>query len=61
MTKEKALITALKIIDTCNNHINNCLECPFNFKGCIVTEGNDIPIDWKAANIVELINKEDEG
>ncbi len=57
MTREKALILALKIVDTCKNYGNQdrCKQCPFNIKGCIVTDGNNIPADWKASEIVTAL------
>lgn len=57
MTKEKALILALKIVDTCRKYGNEdrCTQCPFNVKGCIATDGNNIPTDWKAAELIKSI------
>ena len=57
MTREKALILALKIVDTCKNYGNQdrCKQCPFNIKGCIVIDGNNIPADWKASEIVTAL------
>ena len=57
MTREKALILALKVVDTCKNYGNQdrCKQCPFNIKGCIVTDGNNIPTDWKASEIVTAL------
>lgn len=57
MTREKALILALKIINTCKRYGNQdrCRQCPFNFKGCIVTDGNNIPTDWRVGEVVETI------
>lgn len=57
MTREKALIMALKIVNTCKKYGNQdrCKQCPFNIKNCIVTDGNNIPADWKVAEIVTTI------
>ncbi len=57
MTREKALIMALKISDTCRRYGNEerCTQCPFNIKGCIVTDGNNIPTDWKAGELIKSI------
>jgi hypothetical protein len=57
MTKEKALITALKIIDTCKSYGNEdrCTQCPFNINGCIISGGDEIPAEWKAASFVDII------
>lgn len=54
MTREKALMMALKIIDICKTYGNEdrCKQCPFNIKGCILTDGNNIPSDWRAAEII---------
>ena len=62
MTKEKALIMALKIIETCRQYGNEgrCLDCPFSYRGdCLVSPGNCIPTEWP---IVEnlLYNRKDE-
>ena len=57
MNKERALITALEIIDTCRTYGNEerCLQCPFNIGGCIVTDGENSPIDWIAGDAIELL------
>lgn len=57
MTREKALILALTIVDICRTHGNEerCNQCPFNIKGCIVTDGNNIPTDWKASELIKSI------
>lgn len=57
MTREKALILALKIVDVCKTYggEDRCLQCPFNVKGCIVTDGNNIPTDWKASELIKSI------
>lgn len=57
MNKERALITALEIIDTCRTYGNEerCIQCPFNMAGdCILTDGNNIPTDWIAARSVDF-------
>lgn len=58
MSKEKALIMALKIVDTCRKYGNEdrCTQCPFNINGCILSEG-DIPAEWKASTIVNIIER----
>lgn len=60
MNREKALIMALKIASTCKKYGNQdrCTQCPFNIKGCIVTDGNNIPANWKAAEIITRIEVE---
>lgn len=57
MTKEKALIMALKIVDICRTYGNEerCLDCPFNIKGCMVTDGNNIPTDWRSSELIKSI------
>ena len=57
MTKEKALIMALKIVDICRKYGNEdrCLDCPFNVKGCMVTDGNNIPTDWRSSELIKSI------
>ena len=59
MTRERALINALEIIETCKTHGNEdrCRQCPYNIKGCMVTDGNNVPTDWKAAHIVEIVER----
>lgn len=54
MTKEKALILALKIIDTCKTYGNEdrCTQCPFNISGCIASDGNNIPSEWRATEFL---------
>ena len=57
MTKEKALLMALEIVDHCKTNEDQCLQCPFNFHGCIVGTGNDTPAYWHAREVVnEAIN-----
>ena len=57
MTKEKALIMALKIVDACKTYGNEdrCLQCPFNTNGCIVSDGNAIPTDWRVGKLMRSI------
>lgn len=52
---------ALKIIDICKTYGNEdrCKQCPFNIKGCILTDGNNIPSDWKAAEIITAIEQKE--
>lgn len=61
MTKEKALIMALKIVDTCKTYGNEdrCLQCPFNINGCIVSDGNAIPTDWRVGKLMRSIEIKD--
>jgi hypothetical protein len=61
MTKEKALIMALKIVDNCKTYGNEdrCKQCPFNTKGCIVTDGNNIPTDWRVGELMRSIEMPD--
>lgn len=60
MTREKALMMALKIVNICKKQGNEdrCRQCPFNIKGCIVTDGNNIPSDWRAGEIITDIETE---
>lgn len=62
MTRERALINALEIIDTCRAYGNEdrCKQCPYNVKGCIVTDGNNIPTDWRASDIIEIMEPKGE-
>ena len=55
MTKEKAVILALKIANMCKKYGNDdrCKQCPFNINGCIVTDGNNIPDDWRVSNLID--------
>lgn len=58
MTKEKALIMALKIVDTCRRYggEDRCVQCPFNLKGCIVSDGDGVlPTDWRTSAAVMKI------
>lgn len=59
MTRERALINALEIIETCRIYGDEtrCGQCPYNINGCIVTDGNNIPTEWKAANIIEIMER----
>lgn len=60
MSKEKALILALKIVDTCRKYGNEdrCTQCPFNIKGCILTNG-EIPAEWRVGNFINIIGNEE--
>ena len=60
MTREKALMMALKIIDTCKRYANEdrCTQCPFNIKGCIITDGNNVPADWAAGEVITMLEIE---
>lgn len=55
MTREKALIMTLKIIDTCKKYGNEerCTQCPFSIGGCIVTDGNTVPSEWRTSELVQ--------
>lgn len=57
MTREKALIMALTIVDICKTYGNEdrCRQCPFNIKGCIVTDGNNIPTDWRTSDVITAL------
>lgn len=54
ITREKAVILALKVVDTCKTfgNLDRCLDCPFNFNGCIATDGNNVPSDWRVGDIL---------
>lgn len=58
MTREKALMLALKIVDVCKtyNGQDRCRQCPFNVNGCFVTDGNNVPSAWRAAELIEKIS-----
>lgn len=65
MTKEKALVMALRIVEICQEYgaSNSCRQCPFNIGGCIVTDGNNTPEEWYASELITqmvLRHKEDE-
>ena len=53
MTKEKAFILALKIVDICKKYNDLCPQCPFNAKGCILTDGANTPEEWRINSILE--------
>jgi len=58
MTPEKALIMALEIVDTCKTYgidEEGCLHCPFNIAGCMMTDGNNTPKDWRASGLIKSI------
>lgn len=55
MNRYKAAKLALKIISTCvkyGEQQDRCLDCPFNANGCMVTDGNNIPTDWRIADVI---------
>ena len=59
MTRNNAVLTALTIVQTCeesqNDYNGSCGNCPFRSSvGCIVTNGDNIPTDWQ---INELMDK----
>ena len=62
MTRERAIINALEIIDICRTYgdEDRCKQCPFNIKGCILTDGNNIPIDWRVSDIVTIFEMKGE-
>jgi len=53
MKKEKALLMALKIRDCCDKHGDDCTQCPFFIQGCIVTDGDSIPADWRIGQMID--------
>ena len=57
MTREKALILALKIVDVCKTYggEDRCRQCPFNISGCIATDGNNVPSDWRTGELIKSI------
>jgi len=59
MTRERSLINALEIIETCRIHSDEdrCSQCPYCINGCIVTDGNNIPTEWRAADIVKIMER----
>lgn len=60
MTKEKAMMMALKIINVCKRYGNEdrCRQCPFNFGGCIVTGGDGVlPADWRAGDVIKGVER----
>lgn len=62
MTREKALILALKIRETCRKHGENdrCMECPFNYNhDCLVAPGDCIPAEWPIFENLQY-NRKDE-
>ena len=51
MTRQKAVMAALKLINECDKHSEengSCRECPLALNGnqCLVSGGNDIPHLW---------------
>lgn len=59
MTRERSLMNALEIIETCRSYGNEdrCTQCPYNINGCIMTDGNNTPTEWRAANIIEIMER----
>jgi len=57
MRQEKALRMALKIVETCKHYgeQGRCTQCPFSFKGCILTNGDNIPAEWIASDLVNIV------
>ena len=57
MTREKALMLALKIVDVCKKYggEDRCKQCPFNVNGCFVTDGNNVPSAWRASELIKSI------
>ena len=54
MTKERALVMALRIVEVCQEYGSEgkCTQCPFNIGGCIVANENDIPEEWHAIEVI---------
>lgn len=61
MRKEKALMLALKIINTCKHYSSQdrCRQCPFNMGGCIVS--GEIPSEWEVSEIATTIELNKKG
>ena len=55
MTHWNAINIALMIQDTCKEYTDECNRCPFNIDGCIVSNENDIPEQWKVGELREHI------
>lgn len=57
MTKERALVMALKIVEVCKEYGNDdrCKQCPFNLGGCIATDGNNVPSDWRVEDLISKV------
>lgn len=45
---------ALRIVEVCQEYGSDgrCTQCPFNLGGCIVANGNDIPEEWHANEVL---------
>ena len=56
MNREKAICMALKIVETCKAHNDNCTQCPFNIKGCIVTV-DEPPTEWAVNEIFKFYER----
>jgi len=63
MTKEKALMLALKIVSTCKHYGNQdrCKQCPFNMGSCIVGGGGEIPAEWQISEITTMLELKNKG
>ena len=61
MTHWNAFNIALMILDTCKENTDECNRCPFSIDGCIVSDGNGIPEQWKAGELrdhmIEIIRR----
>lgn len=61
MTHWNAINIALMIQDTCKEYTDECTRCPFNIDSCIVSDGNDIPEQWKVGELrdrmIEIIRR----
>lgn len=63
MRREKALRTALKIMEICKKHgeQDRCKQCPFYINGCIVSDGSAIPVDWPIVDLVVTLEINQKG
>lgn len=57
MTKDKAILLALKIVNICKKYEeeNRCLYCPFNIGGCVFN--GEVPTEWRVAELPRIIEK----
>ena len=55
MTQWNAINIALMIQDTCKEYTDECLRCPFNIDGCICSDGNEIPEQWRVGELRERL------
>lgn len=53
MNKFEAVELALYISNMCSTYDGDCISCPFNIRGCIVSTGNaDIPQLWEVNDLI---------